>query len=176
MLERGIVCLVSGALALVFPVTVMCCPWVLSLRAVVIRHSLHVMSSVGRAQPGCPWAVLVLAVWRYQYPCGILQPHNDSEADMKSCGHSYSVQVSVWVDWHTPIHSHTKECSIPYHQKNCKDMIPVFIWARLQLFVQFSAHFHIYEWIWRHHVWPWSTKPVISVHFSELRFTHHMNK
>ncbi len=62
-LERGIVCLVSGALALVFPV--MCCPgfpgcfpesrpWVLSLGAVVIRHSLHVMSSVGRAQPGCP--------------------------------------------------------------------------------------------------------------------------
>ncbi len=53
------------ALALVFPVTVMCCPgfpgcfpesrpWVLSLGAVVIRHSLHVMSSVGRAQPGCP--------------------------------------------------------------------------------------------------------------------------
>ncbi len=51
------------ALALVFPV--MCCPgfpgcfpesrpWVLSLGAVVIRHSLHVMSSVGRAQPGCP--------------------------------------------------------------------------------------------------------------------------
>ncbi len=29
-------------------------PWVLSLGAVVIRHSLHVMSSVGRAQPGCP--------------------------------------------------------------------------------------------------------------------------
>ncbi len=28
-------------------------PWVLSLGAVVIRHSLHVMSSVGRAQPGC---------------------------------------------------------------------------------------------------------------------------
>ncbi len=23
-------------------------------QAVVIRHSLHVMSSVGRAQPGCP--------------------------------------------------------------------------------------------------------------------------
>ncbi len=65
VLERGIVCLVSGALALMFPVTVMCChgipgcfpescPWVLSLGAVVIRHSLHVMSSVGRAQPGCP--------------------------------------------------------------------------------------------------------------------------
>ncbi len=109
-----IVCLVSGALALVFPVTVMCCPgfpgcfpesrpWVLSLGAVVIRHSLHVMSSVGRAQPGCPWAVLVLAVWRYQNPCGILQPHNDSEAARKSCGHSYSVQVSVWVDLHTPL-------------------------------------------------------------------------
>ncbi len=29
-------------------------PWVLSLGAVVIRHSLHVMSSLGRAQPGCP--------------------------------------------------------------------------------------------------------------------------
>ncbi len=65
VLERGIVCLVSGALALMFPVTVMCChgipgcfpescPWVLSLGAVVIRHSLHVMSSVSRAQPGCP--------------------------------------------------------------------------------------------------------------------------
>ncbi len=62
-LERGIVCLVSGALALVFPV--MCCPgfpgcfpesrpWVRSLGPDVIRHSLHVMSSVGRAQPGCP--------------------------------------------------------------------------------------------------------------------------
>ncbi len=49
-------CLVSGALALVFPVSVMCCPgfpgcfpesrpWVLSLGAIVIRHSLHVMSS-----------------------------------------------------------------------------------------------------------------------------------
>ncbi len=25
-----------------------------SFGAVVIRHSLHVMSSVGRAQPGCP--------------------------------------------------------------------------------------------------------------------------
>ncbi len=55
-------CLVSGALALMFPVTVMCCPgipgcfpespWVLSLGAVVMHHSLHVMSSVGRAQPG----------------------------------------------------------------------------------------------------------------------------
>ncbi len=56
-------CLVSGALALVFLVTVMCCPgfpgcfpesrpWVLSLGAVVIRHSLHVMSSVGRASAG----------------------------------------------------------------------------------------------------------------------------
>ncbi len=58
MLERGIVCLVSGALALVFPVTVMCCPgfpgcfpesrpWVPSLGAVVVRHSLSVMSRVG---------------------------------------------------------------------------------------------------------------------------------
>ncbi len=53
-------CLVSGALALVFPVAVICCPgcfpesrpWVLSLGAVVVRHSLSVMSSVGRAQPG----------------------------------------------------------------------------------------------------------------------------
>ncbi len=27
---------------------------VLSLGAIVIRHCLHVMSSVGRAQPGCP--------------------------------------------------------------------------------------------------------------------------
>ncbi len=63
MLERGIVCLVSGALALVFPVAVICCPgfpgcfpescpWVLSLGAVEVFHSLSVMSSVGRAQPG----------------------------------------------------------------------------------------------------------------------------
>ncbi len=63
MLERWIVCLVSRALALVFPV--MCCPgfpgcfpesrpWVLSLGAVVVCHSLHVISSVGRAQLGCP--------------------------------------------------------------------------------------------------------------------------
>ncbi len=28
------------------------CPWVLSLGAVVVRHDLFVMSSVGRAQPG----------------------------------------------------------------------------------------------------------------------------
>ncbi len=70
MLEREIMCLMSMALALalVFPVAVKCCPgfpscfpeirpWVLSLRTVVIRHSLHVMSSVGRALLGCPWAV-----------------------------------------------------------------------------------------------------------------------
>ncbi len=55
MQERGVVCLVSGALALMFPV--MCCPgfpgcfpesrpWVLSLGAVVIRHSLHVISYI----------------------------------------------------------------------------------------------------------------------------------
>ncbi len=55
-------CLVSGALALVFPVAEIRCPgflgcfperhpWVLSLRAVVVHHSLSVMSSVGRAQP-----------------------------------------------------------------------------------------------------------------------------
>ncbi len=55
-------CLMSVALALVFPVTVMCCPgfpgcfpesrpWLRSLGAVEIRHSLHVRSSVGRAQP-----------------------------------------------------------------------------------------------------------------------------
>ncbi len=58
-------CLMSMALALVFPVAVKCCPgfpssfleslsWMLSLGAVVIPHSLHVMSSVGRAQLGCP--------------------------------------------------------------------------------------------------------------------------
>ncbi len=29
-------------------------PWLLSLGAVVVRHSLNVMSSVGRAQPECP--------------------------------------------------------------------------------------------------------------------------
>ncbi len=58
MLERGIVCLVSRALALVCPGFPGCFPesrpWVLSLGAVVIRHSLHMMSSVGRAQPGYP--------------------------------------------------------------------------------------------------------------------------
>ncbi len=58
-------CLISVSLALVFPVAVKCCPgfsdcfpescpWLLSLGAVAIRHSLHVKSSVGRAQPGCP--------------------------------------------------------------------------------------------------------------------------
>ncbi len=51
-------CLMSLALALVFPVAVKCCPgfpgcfpesrpWVLSLEAVVVRHNLFVMSSVG---------------------------------------------------------------------------------------------------------------------------------
>ncbi len=39
--------------------------------------------------------MVVLAAWSYQYPCGMCQPHEDSEADMKSCGHSYSVQVCV---------------------------------------------------------------------------------
>ncbi len=54
--------LMSVALALVFPVAVKCCPgfpgcfpesrpWVLSLGAVGIRHSLHLRSSVGRVQP-----------------------------------------------------------------------------------------------------------------------------
>ncbi len=63
MLERGIVCLVSGALALAFLVAVICCPgfpgcfaescpWVLSFGALVVCHSLSVISSVGRAQPG----------------------------------------------------------------------------------------------------------------------------
>ncbi len=65
MLEREIMCLMSVALALVFPVAVKCCPGfpssfpesrpsLLSLGAVVIPHSLHVMSSVSRAQLGCP--------------------------------------------------------------------------------------------------------------------------
>ncbi len=57
-------CLMSVALTLVFPMDVKCCPawlpwlfpeicpWVLSLGAVVVRHDLFVMSSVGRAQPG----------------------------------------------------------------------------------------------------------------------------
>ncbi len=56
--ERGSSSDVSGdcnvvvmASQAVFPES---CPWVLSLGAVVIRHSLHVMSSVDRAQPGCP--------------------------------------------------------------------------------------------------------------------------
>ncbi len=63
MLERGIMCLVSGALALVFPVAEIYCPgfpgcspesclWVLSLGADVVCHSLSVMSSVGMAQLG----------------------------------------------------------------------------------------------------------------------------
>ncbi len=52
---------VSGERGSGFPVAVICCPgfsgcfpeshpWVLSLGAVVVRHSLSVMSSVGRAQ------------------------------------------------------------------------------------------------------------------------------
>ncbi len=63
--EREIMCLMSVSLALVFPVAVKCCPGfpgcfpercprLLSLGTVVIRHRLHVMSSVGRAQLGCP--------------------------------------------------------------------------------------------------------------------------
>ncbi len=62
MLERGIKCLVRWDLALVCSVDMTCCPgfpdcfpecspWVLSF-GVVIHHGLHVMSSVGRAQPG----------------------------------------------------------------------------------------------------------------------------
>ncbi len=58
-------CLMSMSLALVFPVAVKyypgfpgcfpeSCTWLRSLGAVVIRLSLYVMSSVGRAQPGCP--------------------------------------------------------------------------------------------------------------------------
>ncbi len=99
MLEREIMCLMS--VSLVFPVAVKCCsgfpgcfpesrPWLRSLGAVVIHHS-----SVGRAQLGCPWAVVVLAAWCYQCPCGMCQPHDDSEAEIKSCGHLYSVQVCV---------------------------------------------------------------------------------
>ena len=63
MLERGIMCPVRGAVSLVFPVTVICCPgfpgcfpegrpWVLSLVSILIHHNLSVRSSVGRAQPG----------------------------------------------------------------------------------------------------------------------------
>ncbi len=32
--------------------------------------------------------------------------------------------------------------------------IPVFLWARLQLFLQFSAHFHLHEWFWKHYLTP----------------------
>ncbi len=31
-------------------------------------------------------------------------------------------------------------------------MIPIFLWARLQLFIQFSAQFHMYEWHWRYYL------------------------
>lgn len=99
ILERGIICLVRWALALLFLVVVICCtgflpeslPWVLSLGAVVVHHSRSVMSSVDRAQSGCLWAERVLAVCCYPCPCGLCQSHDDSKADMKSCGHSYSV-------------------------------------------------------------------------------------
>ncbi len=114
MLERGIMCLVRWALPLVFPVTVMCCHWLprlFSRKSSLGAESWSCCNTsqsacdelCGQVSAGMSWAVLVLAVWRYQCPCGILQPHDDSEADMKSCGHSYSVQVSVWVDWHTPL-------------------------------------------------------------------------
>ncbi len=33
-------------------------------------------------------------------------------------------------------------------------MIPVFLWARLQLLIQFSANFHMYEWFWIHFLMP----------------------
>ncbi len=39
--------------------------------------------------------MVVLAAWCYQCPCGMCQPHDDSEAEIKSCGHLYSVQVCV---------------------------------------------------------------------------------
>ncbi len=118
MLEREIMCLMSVALALVFPVAVKCCPgfhccfpesrhWLLSLGSVVIRHSLHVMSSGGRAQPGCPRAVVILAAWCYQCPCEMCESHDDSESEIKSCGQSYWVQVCVChsgrVGWHTSL-------------------------------------------------------------------------
>ncbi len=55
-------CLVSGALALVSGDCVVMAPRLFSRKSSLgaeswsccIRHSLHVMSSVGRAQPGCP--------------------------------------------------------------------------------------------------------------------------
>ncbi len=56
MLERGIMCLVRWALALVFPVAVIYCPGFPGCfpesRAVVVHHNLSVISSVGRAQRG----------------------------------------------------------------------------------------------------------------------------
>ncbi len=33
--------------------------------------------------------------WHYQCPCGILQPHDDSEADIKTCGHSNFFNVCL---------------------------------------------------------------------------------
>ncbi len=30
-------------------------------------------------------------------------------------------------------------------------MLTILLWARLQLYVHFSAHFHMYEWFWRHY-------------------------
>jgi len=58
MLERGITCLVIGAVAMLLLEALICCPGcfpeshplVLNLGAGLIRHSLSVVRSVGRAQ------------------------------------------------------------------------------------------------------------------------------
>ncbi len=99
-------CLVSGALALEFPLTVMCCPgfpgcfpesrpWVLSLGAVCNTSQsacdeLCGQGSARRSMSSACFGCVALSVSLWDS-----SPHNDSEADMKSCGHSYSVQVSV---------------------------------------------------------------------------------
>ncbi len=33
-------------------------------------------------------------------------------------------------------------------------MISVLLWAKLELLVQFSAYFHMYEWSWKHYFKP----------------------
>ncbi len=154
MLERGIVCLVSGALALVFPVMccpgfpgcflergalalvfpvmccpgfpgcflergalalvfpVMCCPgfpgcfpesrpWVLSLGAVVIRHSLHVMSSVFSrdVHEQCLfWLCGVISIL-----VGFFNHIMTRKLIWSPVVTHILSRLSVWVDWHTPL-------------------------------------------------------------------------
>ncbi len=114
MLERELMRLMSVALALVFPVAVKCCPgfpvcvpesrpWLLSLGAVVICHKLHVMSSVGRAQPGCPWAVVVLTAWCYVGYVSHMMTLKLKWSPVVTYTLSRCVCHSGRVDWHTSL-------------------------------------------------------------------------